>query len=285
MNEAQHELLGAYAVDALEGAERDAFEAHLADCASCRDELAGLRETLAEFGSGFEQQPPSGLRAAVLDAVAGRPRGAGRAGHEPERRRRRGSRTAMPRPRRRSTSPPDTVDPAPPAHRTAERDHPTAHPRRPPGIPLGDAGGCGDRHPGADRRHGVAAVEPPAHHRSRPRTSCRRRTPSGPPSRCRAAGRSPSSARTPWGEAVLITEAMPPRPAARCIRPGCSGPAERWCRRACCRKRRPDHPARGRRPRHHRRRGQSRTARRLPGNPSKRVVALVELLRRPRLAR
>jgi len=70
MSEAQHELLGAYAVDALEGAERQAFEAHLADCATCRDELAELRETLAEFGSGFEQQPPSGLRAAVLDAVA-----------------------------------------------------------------------------------------------------------------------------------------------------------------------------------------------------------------------
>ena len=84
MGEAQHELLGAYAVDALQGAERDAYEAHLADCAACRDELAGLRETLAEFGSGFEQQPPSGLRASVLDAVAA-DSAASRAGAEPER--------------------------------------------------------------------------------------------------------------------------------------------------------------------------------------------------------
>ncbi|HEU0027098.1 MAG TPA: zf-HC2 domain-containing protein [Ktedonobacterales bacterium] len=37
------EALSAYLDDALEGAERDALERHLATCAACRAELAGLR--------------------------------------------------------------------------------------------------------------------------------------------------------------------------------------------------------------------------------------------------
>jgi anti-sigma-K factor RskA len=44
----EHEWLAAaagYALDALDPDERAAFEAHLADCATCRDEVRSLRET------------------------------------------------------------------------------------------------------------------------------------------------------------------------------------------------------------------------------------------------
>ena len=40
MNADLHHLSGAYAVDALDGAERAAFESHLLGCADCRAEVA-----------------------------------------------------------------------------------------------------------------------------------------------------------------------------------------------------------------------------------------------------
>ncbi|MBM3676609.1 MAG: anti-sigma factor [Actinobacteria bacterium] len=46
-HEEMQELLGAYALDAVDGSERRAFEQHLGDCADCRDEVARHRETLA----------------------------------------------------------------------------------------------------------------------------------------------------------------------------------------------------------------------------------------------
>ena len=42
-----HALSGAYAVDALDPAERTEFELHLADCAACQAEVASFRETSA----------------------------------------------------------------------------------------------------------------------------------------------------------------------------------------------------------------------------------------------
>lgn len=42
-----HELVGAYALDALEADEVDAFELHLAECPRCRAELVDHRETAA----------------------------------------------------------------------------------------------------------------------------------------------------------------------------------------------------------------------------------------------
>ncbi len=42
-----HELVGAYALDALEAKEVDSFEAHLAECPKCRAELRDHRETAA----------------------------------------------------------------------------------------------------------------------------------------------------------------------------------------------------------------------------------------------
>jgi anti-sigma-K factor RskA len=66
-----HELTPAYALDALAAAEAEAFEAHLARCERCRDELADLRETVAALAFGAEAPPPPArLRASILDAVA-----------------------------------------------------------------------------------------------------------------------------------------------------------------------------------------------------------------------
>lgn len=65
-----HALTGAYAVDGLEPAERAAFEEHLATCPECRDEVAGLRETVARIAVAVGVTPPAGLRGRVLAEVA-----------------------------------------------------------------------------------------------------------------------------------------------------------------------------------------------------------------------
>jgi len=64
-----HGLSGAYAVDALDEAERRAFEAHLAQCDECRAEVAGLRAAAVELGSLTETAPPPSLRDAVLSQI------------------------------------------------------------------------------------------------------------------------------------------------------------------------------------------------------------------------
>ncbi len=65
-----HALTGAYAVDGLDPAERAAFEEHLATCPECRDEVAGLRETVARIAVAVEVTPPAGLRGRVLAEAA-----------------------------------------------------------------------------------------------------------------------------------------------------------------------------------------------------------------------
>ncbi|GAB2980375.1 anti-sigma factor [Nocardioides montaniterrae] len=65
-----HALSGAYAVDALDDAERVDFERHLADCASCRDEVAGLRAAAVELAAITEMPPPPSLRASVLAGIS-----------------------------------------------------------------------------------------------------------------------------------------------------------------------------------------------------------------------
>jgi anti-sigma-K factor RskA len=64
-----HALSGAYAVDALDDVERAEFERHLADCASCRQEVDSLREAAAELASVSEVAAPDRLRASVLQAI------------------------------------------------------------------------------------------------------------------------------------------------------------------------------------------------------------------------
>jgi anti-sigma-K factor RskA len=65
-----HELTAAYALDALDPEERDAYEAHLARCPRCREELAGLGETAAVLGFAVESPaPPPALRERILAAA------------------------------------------------------------------------------------------------------------------------------------------------------------------------------------------------------------------------
>jgi hypothetical protein len=68
MNEI-HALSGAYAVDALDEAERAQFELHLAGCSVCRDEVASLREAAAVLATLTEAAPSPALRERVLAAA------------------------------------------------------------------------------------------------------------------------------------------------------------------------------------------------------------------------
>jgi anti-sigma-K factor RskA len=61
-----HALSGAYAVDALDDAERAQFEEHLAGCAACRSEVESLRETAALLAETTIATPSAGLRDRVL---------------------------------------------------------------------------------------------------------------------------------------------------------------------------------------------------------------------------
>lgn len=64
-----HALSGAYAVDALDDDERAAFEAHLAECAECRAEVAGLREAASRIADTTAVAPPARLRERVLSEI------------------------------------------------------------------------------------------------------------------------------------------------------------------------------------------------------------------------
>ncbi len=69
-----HALVGAYAIDALDDAERTQFERHLAECGDCRAEVTSLREAASVLGGAESMQPPASVRRAVLaDIVAERP--------------------------------------------------------------------------------------------------------------------------------------------------------------------------------------------------------------------
>ncbi len=65
-----HHLSGAYAVDALDDAERTSFEQHLAVCADCRAEVSELSATAHSLGALTETAPPPSLRASVLTGIA-----------------------------------------------------------------------------------------------------------------------------------------------------------------------------------------------------------------------
>jgi anti-sigma-K factor RskA len=65
-----HSLSGAYAVDALDDLERAQFERHLAECAACREEVAGLRAAAASLAALTETVPPTSLRDRVLADIA-----------------------------------------------------------------------------------------------------------------------------------------------------------------------------------------------------------------------
>lgn len=64
-----HTLVGAYALDALTGAEEADFERHLDSCATCAAELVEFRETTARLADAFSAEPPAELRGQVLLAA------------------------------------------------------------------------------------------------------------------------------------------------------------------------------------------------------------------------
>lgn len=65
-----HTLSGAYALDALDAAERAAFERHLESCEQCRDEVGSFAAALAVVVDESEQAPPGSLRDSVLGAIS-----------------------------------------------------------------------------------------------------------------------------------------------------------------------------------------------------------------------
>lgn len=70
MNPDRHTMTGAYAVGALSGEERRAFESHLAECAECAQEVGEFEATAARLGAAEETVPPPRMRAAVLERIS-----------------------------------------------------------------------------------------------------------------------------------------------------------------------------------------------------------------------
>lgn len=69
-DEALHDLTAAYALDALDGGERVAYEAHLARCAQCREELASLSDAASALAYAVDAPtPPTELRSRILVAA------------------------------------------------------------------------------------------------------------------------------------------------------------------------------------------------------------------------
>jgi anti-sigma-K factor RskA len=66
----QHALAGAYALDALEPAERARYERHLRGCAACRADVRGFAATAAALGLAAAATPPPALKGRVLADVA-----------------------------------------------------------------------------------------------------------------------------------------------------------------------------------------------------------------------
>jgi len=65
-----HTLTGVYALDAIEGSERDRFERHLHRCQPCDNEVRGLRETAGRLAVAVTKAPPPQLKERVLTAAA-----------------------------------------------------------------------------------------------------------------------------------------------------------------------------------------------------------------------
>jgi anti-sigma-K factor RskA len=64
------DLLAAYALDAVDEAERVRVEAHLDGCPSCRREVEELREASVGLSDGFDVAPPPQVRQRLLEQVA-----------------------------------------------------------------------------------------------------------------------------------------------------------------------------------------------------------------------
>src|SRR5207245_2292443 len=65
-------LLGAYALDAVDGDEAEAIEFHLRECPRCEAEVAGFRETAALLAHSGTPAP-TGVWDAIASAIDGPP--------------------------------------------------------------------------------------------------------------------------------------------------------------------------------------------------------------------
>jgi anti-sigma-K factor RskA len=66
-----HDLTAAYALDALDADEAKAYEAHLAQCEPCREELSSLSESATALAWAVDAPPPpAALRERILAAAA-----------------------------------------------------------------------------------------------------------------------------------------------------------------------------------------------------------------------
>jgi anti-sigma-K factor RskA len=70
MSDTIHDQSAAYALDALDEDERRRFEAHLDDCARCRDDVDAFRTAAAGLAlADPAPRPPPELRGSILDAA------------------------------------------------------------------------------------------------------------------------------------------------------------------------------------------------------------------------
>jgi anti-sigma-K factor RskA len=66
-HDALHDLTPGYALDALDETERAAYEAHLATCEQCRDELARMQDTVGTLAYAVSSPaPPAELRDRIV---------------------------------------------------------------------------------------------------------------------------------------------------------------------------------------------------------------------------
>lgn len=68
-----HELSGAYALDALDQAERERFERHLRRCPGCTEDVRLMTATATALALAVAAEPPPGLKQRVLAAAATTP--------------------------------------------------------------------------------------------------------------------------------------------------------------------------------------------------------------------
>jgi anti-sigma-K factor RskA len=64
-----HGAVGSYVVNALDGAELEEFEAHLAVCPTCQRELVEFSETTTHLSSLVATPPPAALRGSIMAAI------------------------------------------------------------------------------------------------------------------------------------------------------------------------------------------------------------------------
>jgi hypothetical protein len=68
-----HDLAGAYALDALDDAERERYERHLRGCPACAEDVRQMTSTATALAMAVTAEPPAGLKERVLAAAAATP--------------------------------------------------------------------------------------------------------------------------------------------------------------------------------------------------------------------